>query len=224
MPYELMDLPYGSGALAPHMSRETLEIHHGKHHRKYVDTLNELVAGTRLEGLPLEQVVLDSVSARHGSEIFNNAAQVWNHEQFWKSMSPNGGGMPGDRDLAGRIDDAFGSFDAFKTEFTDAATGLFGSGWTWLALDHGSLEIVTTPNAVPPFATGRHAILACDVWEHAYYVDFRNDRGAFVKTFLDELADWEFAARELRRAQTTAELLMPSRRDAMDSFLATGTA
>ena len=206
MPFTLMDLPYDRDALEPHMSGETLDFHYGKHHNKYVDTLNQLVKGTPLEKMSLEEVIFESAFAPGGAKIFNNAAQVWNHDMFWKSMSPKGGGEPADDLLMARIDASFGSFSEFKKKFIEAAAGQFGSGWAWLVLDGETLKITTTSNAVLPLAMQQHAILACDVWEHAYYVDYRNDRAKFLETFVDRLIDWDFVAAEMKREFDAAKL------------------
>jgi Fe-Mn family superoxide dismutase len=222
MTFTLMDLPYDKSALEPHMSKETLEFHHGKHHRKYVDTLNQLVQGTPLESMELEHVIFESAFAPSGTKIFNNAAQVWNHDMFWKSMSPKGGGEPSDGDLAKRIDAAFGSFREFKSEFAAAATSLFGSGWAWLVADGKTLKITTTSNAILPLALRQHAIMACDVWEHAYYVDYRNDRAKFVAAFLDHLVDWDFVATELKHGFDADKYAAKGDREAVKRFLATG--
>jgi superoxide dismutase, Fe-Mn family len=188
MAYELPDLPYARNALEPHISAETLEFHHGKHHAAYVTNLNKLVAGTEHEGKSLEAII---TSADGG--IFNNAAQIWNHSFYWNCLSPNGGDAPGG-ELASAIDSTFGSFDAFKEKFTASAVGNFGSGWTWLVKNNdGSIEIVNTGNAGSPLTAGQIPLLTCDVWEHAYYIDYRNARPAYVGAFWN-LINWEFAA------------------------------
>ena len=187
MAYELPELPYAINALEPHISAETLEYHHGKHHAAYVTNLNKLVAGTEFEGKSLEDII---TSADGG--IFNNASQIWNHTFYWNCLNPNGGGTPGG-DLGKAIDDAFGSFDAFKEKFTASAIGNFGSGWTWLVKKpDGSIEIVNTGNAGSPLPTGQLPLLTCDVWEHAYYIDYRNARPAYLGAFWN-LVNWEFA-------------------------------
>jgi len=188
MAYELPDLPYEMNALEPHISVETLEYHHGKHHAAYVTNLNNLVAGTEFEGKSLEEII---GSADGG--IFNNAAQIWNHTFYWNCLSPNGGGAP-DGNLGSAIDNTFGSFDAFKEKFTASAVGNFGSGWTWLVKNpDGSIEIVNTGNAGSPLTAGQTPLLTCDVWEHAYYIDYRNARPAYVGAFWN-LVNWEFVA------------------------------
>ncbi|NLA34179.1 MAG: superoxide dismutase [Actinobacteria bacterium] len=193
MAFELPALPYAIDALAPHISQETLEFHHGKHHNAYVTTLNNLIAGTDNENKSLEEIIL---SAEAGP-LFNNAAQVWNHTFYWNSMSPNGGGEP-TGELAEKINAAFGSLDGFKEQFTQAGMTQFGSGWAWLVVnDAGDLEITKTPNAELPLTSGKKALLTMDVWEHAYYIDFRNARPTYIETFLTHLINWDFAAQNL---------------------------
>lgn len=189
MAFELPALPYAKDALAPHISAETLEFHHGKHHQTYVTNLNNLVPGTEFEGLSLEEIVLKSSGG-----IFNNAAQVWNHTFYWNSLAPNAGGEP-TGELADAINATFGSFAKFKEEFTKTAITTFGSGWAWLVKNvDGSLALVSTSNAGTPLTAGQTPILTCDVWEHAYYVDFRNARPAYLEAFW-ALVNWEFAAK-----------------------------
>jgi Fe-Mn family superoxide dismutase len=188
MAFTLPDLPYAKGALAPYLSEETLEYHHGKHHNAYVTNLNGLVEGTNLAGKSLEEIILASDGG-----VFNNAAQVWNHTFYWKCMKPGGGGAP-TGDLAKAIDNAFGSYEAFAKEFTQAAVTQFGSGWAWLVVEDGALKIVKTGNADLPLKHGQAALLTVDVWEHAYYIDYRNLRPKYVETFLSSLVDWDFVA------------------------------
>ena len=189
MTIALPDLPYAHDALEPHMSKTTLEFHHDKHHQKYVDTLNGLIEGTDHEGKSLEDIVTSSEG-----KLFNQAAQVWNHTFFWNSMSPNGGGEPTGK-LAEAITRDFGSFEAFRSGFSDAAGGHFGSGWAWLVSDKdGKLSIMQTHDADLPLAHGATAILTIDVWEHAYYLDYQNKRPDYIATYLDTLVNWEFAA------------------------------
>lgn len=188
MAFTLPALPYDMTALEPHISKETLEYHYGKHHQAYVTNLNNLVAGTEFEGASLEEVVKKSSGG-----VFNNAAQVWNHTFYWNSLSPNGGGEATGA-LADAINAKWGSFDAFKEAFTKSATGNFGSGWTWLVKKaDGSVDIVNTSNAETPLTTDDVALLTCDVWEHAYYIDYRNARPKYLEHFWN-LANWEFAA------------------------------
>ena len=187
MTFELPALPYAKDALAPHISAETIEYHYGKHHQTYVTNLNNLVPGTEFEGLSLEEIVKKSSGG-----IFNNAAQVWNHTFYWHSLSPNGGGAPTGA-LAEAIDKTFGSFDKFKEELTKTAVTTFGSGWAWLVKDaEGNLSLVSTSNAGTPLTSGLTPILTVDVWEHAYYIDFRNLRPKYLEAFW-ALVNWEFA-------------------------------
>jgi Fe-Mn family superoxide dismutase len=196
MLFELPPLPYAKDALEPYMSAKTLEFHHGKHHKAYIDTLNKLIAGTPFEKAKLEEIIEDTAEDEKQKTIFNNAGQVWNHNFFWNCMTPGGGGAP-KGDLANRIEKAFGAFDAFKTKFKDAATTQFGSGWAWLVIDQGKLDIVKTGNAVNPLIAGQKVLLACDVWEHAYYLDYQNRRADMVQAFLDHLVNWDFVARNM---------------------------
>jgi superoxide dismutase, Fe-Mn family len=189
MAFELPALPYARTALAPHISEETLNFHYGKHHQTYVDNLNKLVPGTAFEGKSLEEIVKTSQGG-----IYNNAAQIWNHTFYWHSLAPNAGGEPTGK-LAEAITKAFGSFAAFKEKFTASALGNFGSGWTWLVKKaDGSVDIVNTGAAGTPLTTADKALLTVDVWEHAYYIDYRNLRQKFVETFLSNLVNWDFAA------------------------------
>ncbi|MCY7394290.1 MAG: superoxide dismutase [Leptolyngbyaceae cyanobacterium CAN_BIN12] len=197
MAFEQEPLPYDFNALEPHgMKAETFEYHYGKHHKTYVDNLNKLTADTELANLPLEEVIKVTYNDASKQGVFNNAAQVWNHTFFWSCLKPSGGGAP-TGDLAAQIDKDFGSFDKFKEEFSAAATTQFGSGWAWLIDDNGTLKVTKTPNAVDPVAEGQKALLTLDVWEHAYYIDFRNARPAFIKNYLDNLVNWDFAAANL---------------------------
>jgi Fe-Mn family superoxide dismutase len=192
MAFELPALPYARDALAPHISPETIEFHYGKHHQTYVTNLNNLVPGTEFESMSLEEIVKKSSGG-----IFNNAAQVWNHTFYWHSLSPTGGGEPTGR-LAEAITKSFGSFAAFKEEFTKVALGTFGSGWAWLVeRPDGSLGIVSTSNAATPLTGPDRPLLTCDVWEHAYYVDYRNARAKYVEAFWN-LVNWDFATSQLR--------------------------
>lgn len=189
MAFELPALPYAKDALAPHISAETLEFHYGKHHQTYVDKLNGLVKGTDNEGKSLEDIIK---SAGPGP-VFNNAAQVWNHTFYWHSLSPNGGGEPTGA-LADAIKAKWGSFDKFKEEFSNSAANNFGSGWTWLVKNGNELEIVNTSNAATPITDGKTALITVDVWEHAYYIDYRNARPKYLEAFW-ALANWDFAAK-----------------------------
>jgi Fe-Mn family superoxide dismutase len=191
MAFTLPELPYPKDALAPHLSAETLEYHHDKHHNAYVTNLNNLLEGTDLASKSLEEII----QAADGG-VFNNAAQVWNHTFYWNCMKPGGGGLPSG-DLATAIDQAFGSYDAFKSEFSQAAVTQFGSGWAWLVDDDGILKVTKTSNADLPLKHGQKALLTVDVWEHAYYIDYRNLRPKYVETFLTSLVNWDFVAANL---------------------------
>lgn len=191
MEHKLPALPYSQEALEPIISRETLEYHYGKHHQAYVTNLNKLIAGTEFENLSLEQIILKSNGA-----IFNNAAQIFNHTFYWNCMTPDAGGEPSGK-LAEAINQAFGSLAVFKEKFTQTAVGTFGSGWAWLVKDKdGQLEIVSTSNAGNPLTEGKKPLLTCDVWEHAYYIDYRNARPSYVEKFWD-LVNWDFVASNL---------------------------
>jgi Fe-Mn family superoxide dismutase len=188
MPFKLPDLPYTKDALAPYISAETLDFHHGKHHKAYVDKLNELATGTEYENKTLEEVIKSSNGA-----IFNNAAQIWNHTFYWHCLAPNSGGEPSGA-LADAINHTFGSFAAFKEQFSKIAIGTFGSGWGWLVKDKSNtLKIVSTSNAANPMTEGLVPLLTCDVWEHAYYIDYRNARAKYVENFWN-LVNWKFVA------------------------------
>ena len=191
MTHELPPLPYAMDALAPHISKETLEFHYGKHHKTYVDNLNKLIPGTEFENLSLEDIVRKSSGG-----VFNNAAQIWNHTFYWNCLAPNAGGKPTGA-LASAIDQAFGSFDTFKEKFSQTAITTFGSGWGWLVKNaSGGLELVSTSNAGCPLTGGQTPLLTCDVWEHAYYIDYRNARPKYVEAFWN-LVNWDFVAKNL---------------------------
>ncbi len=194
MAFELPALPYAQDALAPHISAETLEYHYGKHHQTYVTNLNKLT-DDNADGKSLEDVIMGADGG-----LFNNAAQVWNHTFYWNSMSPNGGGAP-EGAVGDAIGSAFGSYDDFKAKFAEAATTQFGSGWAWLVDSGSGLEIMKTANADLPMKHGAKALLTCDDWEHAYYIDFRNARPKYIGTFLDSLANWDFAADNYAKAK-----------------------
>lgn len=194
MTFELPKLPYALDGLAPYISEETLEYHYGKHHRGYVNKLNELTKDTEYSNLSLEEVILKSKEG----PIFNNAAQVWNHTFYWHCMKPNGGNEPEGK-LADAIKQSFGSLEEFTTKFNQAATGQFGSGWAWLARNKdGKLIIYSTPNAVNPLSKDNQALLTCDVWEHAYYLDTRNDRAKYVENFW-RVVNWDFVHENFKR-------------------------
>ena len=210
MPFQLPSLPYPADALAPTMSEETFSYHHGKHHAAYINNLNRMTEGTELANQSLEQIIADSAGEAPKQGLFNNAAQAWNHDFFWKSMSPDGGGEPTDAPLlAEAVAASFGSYDGFREEFCKAAAGLFGSGWVWLAAGSGEsavgtsdpkagskLSILTTSNAEIPLAELKSGglLLTLDVWEHAYYLDFQNDRPSYIARWLENLVNWEFAS------------------------------
>jgi len=199
MIFELPPLPYPETALEPFLSADTMRFHHGKHHQAYVTTLNNLVKDGPLAAKPLEEIIRLTAGDKDESKlpIFNNAAQHWNHAFFWQSMKPGGGGAP-TGELAQRIDRDFGGLDKLKEMFQAAAVGQFGSGWTWLIAEKNELRIMKSANAMTPIAIGKKPLLACDVWEHAYYLDYQNRRPDFVREFLDRLVNWDFAAANLR--------------------------
>lgn len=193
MAFHLPELLFAQDDLEPHMSRRTLALHHGKHHQGYVDKLNGLVDGTDWADRELREVIQETAGKPELAAVFNNAAQAWNHSFFWLCLTPRGGGVP-EGELGLRIAREFGDVETFRTQFRQAALGQFGSGWVWLVLDAGRLSITTTSNADTPVAHGLHPLLVVDVWEHAYYLDHQNDRGAYVDAFLDHLVNWDFAS------------------------------
>jgi Fe-Mn family superoxide dismutase len=199
MSFSLPELPYSYDALAPYMSRETLEFHHDKHHKAYVDKGNELLEKSALKGKSLEEIVKGSYGKEAG--LFNNAGQHFNHLHFWKWMKPNGGGdkLPGE--LAKRLQTDIGPLDKLKKDFVEAGVGQFGSGWVWLALKDGKVTIMKTPNGENPLVHGAAPILGCDVWEHSYYIDYRNRRPDYIKAFLDHLVNWDYVAECLSQAE-----------------------
>lgn len=199
MAFELPDLPYDYEALAPYMSAKTLHLHHDKHHQAYVTNLNNLIEGTEFAGKSLEDIVTGSYGDAAKQGIFNNAGQHWNHNLFWQIMKKGGGGSPGG-ELAKRIDDAFGSFDAFKEQFKTAGVTQFGSGWAWLAVQGDQLKVVKTPNGENPLVHGMRPLLGVDVWEHAYYVDYENRRPEYLAAFLNNLVNWDEVEAELHKA------------------------
>ena len=191
MEHTLPPLPYAKDALQPHISAETLEYHYGKHHQTYVTNLNNMIKGTEFENMSLEEIIVKSSGG-----VFNNAAQVWNHTFYWNCMKPAGGGAP-DGAVGDAINAKWGSFDKFKEEFSKSAIGNFGSGWTWLVQKaDGGVDIVNTSNAHTPLASDDKALLTCDVWEHAYYIDYRNARAKFVEAFWN-LVNWEFVNKNM---------------------------
>lgn len=193
MEHLLPGLPYDKDALVPHISAETIEYHYGKHHKAYVDNINRLIAGTEFENMSLEEIIKQASGG-----VFNNAAQVWNHTFYWHCLSPAGGGEPAG-EVASAITRQYGSFEQFKEKFTTAAVTLFGSGWVWLIKNaDGSLAIETTSNAGTPLKEGKKILLTCDVWEHAYYIDYRNARAKYVEAFWN-LVNWDFVAANLKQ-------------------------
>jgi superoxide dismutase, Fe-Mn family len=200
MTIQLPDLPYAKDALAPHISAKTLEFHHDKHHAAYVNNANKMIAGTDLADRSLEEILRAAAASPEKKGLFNNAAQIWNHTFLWHSMSPKGGGKPSGA-IAERIQQDFGGYDAFAEKFSGAAVGQFGSGWAWLVLDGGKLKVEATANADTPLVHGRTALITCDVWEHAYYLDYQNRRPDYVKTFLEKLVNWNFANTNLKGAK-----------------------
>ena len=191
----LPPLPYAEDALAPVISAQTMSFHHGKHHKTYVDTLNNLLVDTEFEDEPLDAIITRTAGQPDRGAIFNNAAQAWNHNFYWHSLTPKGSSPRGA--LADKVSAAFGSYDGFKKEFATAATGLFGSGWAWLVVAGDTLKIVKTRNAEVPFTNGQIPLLTIDVWEHAYYLDYQNRRPDYVNAVIDKLLNWDFAAKNL---------------------------
>lgn len=190
MSYTLPDLPYAYDALAPYMSAETLEYHHDKHHNTYVEKSNQLIEGSGLEGKSIEEVVKGSHGTNQG--LFNNIAQHYNHTHFWQWMKPGGGGNKVPGALAAKIDSDLGGFDKFRADFIEAGVTQFGSGWCWLAMKDGKLQIMKTPNGENPLVHGATPLLGCDVWEHSYYIDYRNARPKYLEAFFDNLINWEY--------------------------------
>lgn len=196
MPVSLPSLPYDENALAPHISHKTMAVHYGKHHAGYVQKLNDRIAGTDYADMGLEAIIQISHAAEEAG-VFNNAAQIWNHMFFWDSMRPSGGGEPSGS-LAQAMKTSFGSYSEFREAFVAAGTGQFGSGWVWLVSDGGKLSIATTSNAGSPLLEDRVPLLTCDVWEHAYYLDYQNGRRSFLEAFVDALVNWEFAEQQFQ--------------------------
>lgn len=200
MPFELTKLPYEKDALAPHIGAETVETHYEKHHRGYVDKLNDAVESTKHDDRSLEELITTS-----SGKVFNFAAQAWNHSFYWKSMSPDGGGEP-EGEIKDAIEEAFGSVEACKRELAEAAKGHFGSGWAWLVADSdGKLKVVETHDADNPLAREQSPLLTIDVWEHAFYLDYKNDKGAYVEAVLDHLINWRFADKNLQKWRESIE-------------------
>jgi superoxide dismutase, Fe-Mn family len=198
MPLSLPPLPYAEDALAPVISARTIGFHYGKHHKTYVDTLNKLIAGTEFADQPLEAIIRATAGKADKAKIFNNAAQAWNHAFYWRSLKPGGGGDPTGT-LRDQIASGFGSIDAFRKEFAEAAVSQFGSGWAWLVADGNKLKVVKTGNADVPFTSGQTPLLNLDVWEHAYYLDYQNRRPDYVDALIGKLLNWDFAAQNLAK-------------------------
>lgn len=221
MTFKLPDLPFPHDALAPHMSAKTLSFHHGKHHKAYVDKLNAAIEGTDYKDTKLEEIIQKTAGDAERKAVFNNAAQHWNHSFFWSCLTADGGGRP-DGELARQIDSEFGSFNKFKKAFGDAATGQFGSGWAWLVVDNGKLKVTATANAELPLMFGQNALLTCDLWEHAYYLDYQNRRPDFVEAFLNNLVNWQFAGERFERQGEGNSTAAKRFREAQESFAAAG--
>jgi len=195
-PHILLPLPYADNALAPIISAQTIGFHYGKHHKGYVENLNKLIAGTEFEELPLEKIVTETAGKADKTAIFNNAAQIWNHTFYWRSLTPKGAGDP-PAELKQKIEASFGTLEACKKELATAGLTQFGSGWAWLVLDGDKLKVVKTANADVPMTAGMRPLLTIDVWEHAYYLDYQNRRADYINAVLDKLIDWNFAAENL---------------------------
>jgi len=200
MPFKLSPLPFSPSDLEPTISRQTIHCHYEKHHAGYVKKLNDLTKNMSLADMTLEHVIRATTGNAKQKDIFNNAAQVWNHDFLWRCMAPSSH-RPQQGALALQIDRTFGSLLKFAEQFTASALHHFGSGWTWLVLDKGKLRIVSTPDAALPMIANQHALLTCDVWEHAYYLDYKNDREQFVRSFLDKLVNWQFVAERLEEVE-----------------------
>lgn len=199
-PFELPKLPFAKDAFIPHFSAETFEFHHEKHHNAYVMNLNNLLQDNKeMIDMDLEQII--AVSNNTNIAIFNNAAQIWNHSFFWHSIKPNGGGQPSSTNMLAQIKQDFGSYEEFVIQFKQAALTQFGSGWAWLVYNNKRLEIIKTANAATPLSQNLAPLLACDVWEHAYYIDYRNKRPDYVSAFIDHMINWDFAEMHLNRAK-----------------------
>lgn len=194
--FEQAALPFALDAMEPFMSAQTLSYHYGKHHKTYVETLNKLISGTEWEGAPLEDIIIECAGLEDKRAIFNNAAQTWNHAFFWQCLKVDGGGFPRGS-IKTRLEESFGSYNEFKNTFIAAALAQFGSGWAWLVQNGDGLKVIKTPNADNPMTHGQVALMTCDVWEHAYYLDYQNRRKDYVETFLDHLVNWDFAESQL---------------------------
>ena len=221
MAFELPELPFEQDALVPHISARTIKYHYGKHHKGYVDKLNDAVDGTKWEKKSLEEIIVANAGSDGDTDLFNNAAQHWNHTFFWDSLSPRGGGKPDDV-VARLIKESFGNVDAFQEEFVETAAGEFGSGWAWLVVKNGALDVMTTSDAMTPMAKGVHPLVCCDTWEHAYYLDYQNDRKAFFKAFCEHLINWRFAQDNLANQGEGNKLAAQRYRKAQEAFAKNG--
>jgi Fe-Mn family superoxide dismutase len=219
--FKLPDLPFKQDALEPHISSRTMSYHYGKHHQGYVDKLNKAVDGTRWESKSLEEIIVANAGNDGDSNLFNNAAQIWNHSFFWNSMAPDGGGKA-DGGVAKLIDESFGGADKFKKKFVEAAAGQFGSGWAWLVVKDGQLDVVTTSDAMTPLAKGVHPLACCDTWEHAYYLDYQNDKKSFFEAFCDHLINWDFVQDNLDNQGEGNKLAAQRYRRAQEMFAQSG--
>jgi superoxide dismutase, Fe-Mn family len=208
MPITLPQLPYPYDALEPHISRTTLEVHHGKHHRAYVEKVKTLAREVHLADQPLERIIQQTAGQDRHRALFNNAAQAWNHAFYWRSLRPGGGGEP-QGEIAERVKTDLGGYGSFVEQLTAAATGQFGSGWAWLVLDGNKLKVTQTANADTPLAHGQTPLLTIDVWEHAYYLDYQNRRADYGAAVIEHLINWDFASRNLSRRRTAATALEP---------------
>jgi superoxide dismutase, Fe-Mn family len=209
--FTLPPLPFADDALEPVISARTIGFHYGKHHKTYVETLNKLIAGTELEGQPLEKVIRATAGKTEQAQVFNNAAQSWNHTFYWHCLKPKGGGKPSG-EMADLIEQSFNGYDKFKAEFAEAGIKQFGSGWAWLVVDNGSLKILKTGNADNPITRNLQPLLTIDVWEHAYYLDYQNRRNDHVNAVIDKLLNWEFAAENFHKAGVSGGFMQATAR------------
>jgi superoxide dismutase, Fe-Mn family len=209
--FTLPPLPFADDALEPVISARTIGFHYGKHHKTYVDTLNKLIAGTELEGQPLEKIIRATAGKTEQAQVFNNAAQSWNHSFYWHCLKPKGGGKPSG-EMADLIEQSFNGYDKFKAEFAEAGIKEFGSGWAWLVVDNGSLKILKTGNADNPITRNLQPLLTIDVWEHAYYLDYQNRRNDHVNAVIDKLLNWEFAAENFHNAGVSGGFMQATAR------------
>jgi superoxide dismutase, Fe-Mn family len=221
MAFELPDLPYAQDALEPHISARTVKYHYGKHHKGYVDKLNDAVKDTKWAEKSLEEIIVAQAGDDGDPNLFNNAAQIWNHNFFWDSMSPEGGGEP-DGAIAQSIEQSFGGVAKFRKKFVETAAGEFGSGWAWLIVDDGGLNVITTSDAMTPLAHGVQPLVCCDTWEHAYYLDYQNDKKSFFEKFVECLINWKFVAAKLDHQGEGNRLAAQRYRKAQEEFAKDG--